>query len=148
MAAKRAAVERRKPNPHIPCSVCRARDPFFGGVETRVVCADNQPHEYLNAGVPEETLPLPAYGACPVCGKSTSPLIGTLGVKCAECRLDDYWAQIAAFEQREGITIMPRHEDPATIRERWGFFDFPIRVCFINWGNSVYELPVHSSTTG
>ena len=135
--AKRALKERRKPNPHIPSGVSRQRDPFFGGVETRVVCADNQPHEYLNAGVPEETLPNPKYGACPVCGKSTAPLIGTLGVKCGECRLDDYWAWVCGFEECEGITLMARHEDPASIRARYGYSD-PV-VCPLRNGINVFK---------
>ena len=121
MVAKRAAMERRKPNPNIPGSVSRQRDPFFGGMETRVVCADNQAHEYLNAGVPEDTLPDPKYGACPVCGKSTSPLIGTLGVKCEECRSDDFMELVAALEI-QGITLVHyRREDPALTRERGGY---------------------------
>ena len=121
MMAKRALKERRKPNPNIPGGVSRQRDPFFGGVETRVVCADNQPHEYLNAGVPEETLPNPKYGACPVCGKSTAPLIGTLGVKCGECRGDEFMELVTALEA-QGIKLVPhRREDPALTRERGGY---------------------------
>lgn len=121
MHAQRQPRQKRKPHPYIPGATTRQRDPFFGGIETRVVCADNRVHEYLNAGVPQEALPRPVYSACPSCGKATAPLINTIGIPCEECRWEAVALQIEMIEARDGIVIMPRHEDPAFIRELHGY---------------------------
>lgn len=99
------------------------------------MCADRKPHEYLNAGVPEEKLPNPTYSACPRCGHAVAELIGTVGIKCEECQGEEFMAQVSDLEAREQIQLIPRREDPASVRARYGYHDRPIRVCPVRWGD-------------
>ncbi len=123
MQPKRVTEDRTTRNPHIPGSISRKRDAFFGGTQTEVVCADKHTHEYLNSGVPEDAMPSPVYSACPVCGKAQSNLIGTIGIKCEECRWDAFMEQVVKSEAKEGVTLYPRRDDPAEARARIGYRD-------------------------
>jgi len=122
MQPKRAK-EKLPPDPHIPGSVRRKRDAWSTWVEVEVVCADKKHHEYLNSGVPENCIRLPSYSACPSCGKAVSSLIGTVGIACNECRWEDYMAHVTNMEDQEEIHLIPRREDPASVRARYGFRD-------------------------
>lgn len=104
----------RKLMPHEPQAVQRAKNvpggryratPQYGGHYIAVKCSDRKDHRYLNQGVPEETLPMPAYAACPQCGHATALIIGTVGVICEECKADNLMEYVGAFEADSGVQL-------------------------------------------
>lgn len=125
------------PHPHVPASSCRRRNDHYAGIITEVRCSDNAAHEFINEGVPQETLPKPLYSACPRCKAASAPLIATVGIQCGECQMEDFLIRVAAYEKQEGLDqpnengktnrIIPVTPDWAGMRAASGYRD--VRQC-------------------
>lgn len=95
----------------------------YGHTDRYVRCTDRQLHPYLNESSPDPDLKAGQFSACPQCWAASSEMVGTVGKKCAECRMEEAILETERVQRETGTQLMAETPDWIALRAIYGFRD-------------------------